>query len=912
MTEPSQTPQQQPQATSFKRGYVKQVLSGDAVVLQGPPMNGPPKEMTVYLSNVVAPRLAKRPTDTEPGKEDEPFAWGSREFLRRKLIGQNVIFRCDYTATSGREHGRIYLGGTNPDNAENVTESCVAEGWVEVRAGRVADDYTTRLLELQESAKSAKKGKWAADEGHAHEHIRHITWLLENPRALVDLHKQRPIKAVIEQVRDGSTVRAFLLPDFQYVTLILSGVKAPATRSGPEGRAEEFAEEAKYFVECRILQRDVELILEGVSNQNLVGSIVHPKGNIAEALLKEGFAKCVDWSIGIATSGPEPLRAAERIAKEKRLRLWRSYQPSNQLSADKRTFTAKVVEIVMGDALVVQKESGEEMKIWLSSVRPPREENREAENKIGRQFRPLYDIPYMFEAREFLRKRLIGKKVQVTIDYVQPKSDMYPERTCCTVVSAALNVAEALVSKGLAKVVRYRSDDDNRQASSQYDALLAAEAKAEKSKKGLFSEKETGDKGSVLRIQELQGDAQRSKQFLPYLQRSGRSEGVVEFIASGSRVRLYVPKETCLITFLLSGINCPRGARMGPGGKMIGESEPFADEAAKFTRSKVLQHEVEIEVEGMDKSGSFIGYMFLATEKGTVNMSVELVENGLASVHFTAEKGSYYSQLQAAEQRAKKAKLGIWTNWTDEDAAVQAELAAAATDKSERTVNYRAVIVTDVQRGNLKFAAQDVDQGPKLEQMMKDLRDELKTNPPVIGSYTPRRGDLCVARFSVDKLWYRARVEGVRGKNAEILYIDFGNRETVEFSSLAVLPSGFAAHPAGAREYQLALVQIPNDPEYAQGTDAAFEQLVFTAPKLLINVEYRIGGLEFVQIIIESTDGTKTDVGKTLIAEGHALVDHRREIKLATLVSEYAEDEKKARREHRNIWEYGDFTGNEL
>jgi len=25
--------------------------------------------------------------------------------------------------------------------------------------------------------------------------------------------------------------------------------------------------------------------------------------------------------------------------------------------------------------------------------------------------RPLYDVPYMFEAREFLRKKLIGKKV---------------------------------------------------------------------------------------------------------------------------------------------------------------------------------------------------------------------------------------------------------------------------------------------------------------------------------------------------------------------------------------------------------------------------------------------------------------------------------------------------------------------
>lgn len=29
-----------------------------------------------------------------------------------------------------------------------------------------------------------------------------------------------------------------------------------------------------------------------------------------------------------------------------------------------------------------------------------------------KRFRPLYDIPYMFEAREFMRKKLIGKKVQ--------------------------------------------------------------------------------------------------------------------------------------------------------------------------------------------------------------------------------------------------------------------------------------------------------------------------------------------------------------------------------------------------------------------------------------------------------------------------------------------------------------------
>jgi len=32
-----------------------------------------------------------------------------------------------------------------------------------------------------------------------------------------------------------------------------------------------------------------------------VGTLVHPNGNISELLLKEGFAKCVDWSLGMMT-----------------------------------------------------------------------------------------------------------------------------------------------------------------------------------------------------------------------------------------------------------------------------------------------------------------------------------------------------------------------------------------------------------------------------------------------------------------------------------------------------------------------------------------------------------------------------------------------------------------------------------
>lgn len=65
----------------------------------------------------------------------------------------------------------------------------------------------------------------------------------------------------------------------------------------------EYAEEARYFVESRLLQREVEIVLESVNNTNFVGSILYPKGNIAEALLREGFAKCVDWSMAFMRTG---------------------------------------------------------------------------------------------------------------------------------------------------------------------------------------------------------------------------------------------------------------------------------------------------------------------------------------------------------------------------------------------------------------------------------------------------------------------------------------------------------------------------------------------------------------------------------------------------------------------------------
>ena len=119
-------------------------------------------------------------------------------------------------------------------------------------------------------------------------------------------------------MRDGSTLRLLLLPSYQNVTVQLSGLKCPGFRRVEADKPEvpePFAEEARQYVETRLLQRDVKVVLEGVANQTsgtLLGSIQHPAGNISELLLQEGLAKCVDWSMGVVTAGPEKYRSAEK------------------------------------------------------------------------------------------------------------------------------------------------------------------------------------------------------------------------------------------------------------------------------------------------------------------------------------------------------------------------------------------------------------------------------------------------------------------------------------------------------------------------------------------------------------------------------------------------------------------------
>ena len=51
---------------------------------------------------------------------------------------------------------------------------------------------------------------------------------------------------------------------------------------------------------------------------------------------------------------------------------------------------------------------------------------------------------YAQEAREFLRKRLIGKHVKVHVDFVRPREGEYEERECATIRYGGQNLLVAM------------------------------------------------------------------------------------------------------------------------------------------------------------------------------------------------------------------------------------------------------------------------------------------------------------------------------------------------------------------------------------------------------------------------------------------------------------------------------------
>ena len=164
------------------------VLSGDTLVLVGKATgNAAPQEITVTLASVQAPRISRGPQQAT----EDPFAFESREFLRKICVGKPASFRVIYCVSSiNRTFADVNLvtvGGNADvsDSIQSLAKLVVAAGWCTVAqaTGGHSSDLYDELVVLVAQAKveglkvhaksvsSARKINWAPTSAEVEEVI---------------------------------------------------------------------------------------------------------------------------------------------------------------------------------------------------------------------------------------------------------------------------------------------------------------------------------------------------------------------------------------------------------------------------------------------------------------------------------------------------------------------------------------------------------------------------------------------------------------------------------------------------------------------------------------------------------------------------------------------------------------------
>jgi len=878
-------------------GNVKSVLSGDTLILTSP--NNPAAERTFCLAYVSAPHLRR--------EGDEPFAFQSREYLRNLVVGKTVQCTVAYTIpNSGREFGTAKL-----QDGTDLPDVLVKAGWLKVRedAGRKDENEEVverleKLRSLENAAKAENKGLHAGSGG-----IIEVQNDLGGPE-FMKIWKGKTVDGIVERVLSGDRLLVrLLLSEKKHVQpmTLLAGIRTPSTErnnpsTGGVQPAEEYGNEAKQFVEARLLQRLVKVEIVGASPQGqLVANVMHPRGNIAEFLLQDGLARCNDFHSTMLGEKMAALRAAEKQAQEKKLRLFKHHVAK----ADGGNQDMIVSKILASDTILVRTKAGtNEKRISFSSVRGPRT-NEPSE------------APYRDEAKEFLRQKIIGKQVKVKVDGTKPANEGFEAKDVATVTEKGTNIGLALVEAGWATVVRHRNDDPDR--APNYDELLAAQEKAKEEKKGIWS----GKPNKARQYLDLGDNAQKAKIMLATLQRQKKVPAIVDFCKAGSRFTILIPRENVKLTMVLGGIRAPRAPRAdGEGG------EPWGKEALDLANRRCNQRDCEVDIHDMDKVGGFIGSLYIGRE----NFAKVLVEEGLASVHaFSAEKSGNAAELFNAEKKAKQERKGLWTNWDpsqdeeqEEAAEEEVDESAAAANIEKKPTDYRDVVITNID-GNGKLKLQEVGKGTAaLETLMSEFR-KFHLNPankqPLKDA--PRTGEFVSAQFSADGEWYRARVRSNdrTAKVAEVVYVDYGNSEKIPWSKLRPMDQPqFSVQKLKpqAIDASLSFVQLPTGQDYFADAVGFIAELT-EGRRLVGSFDYVDAkeNISYVTLYDPKTDnkmpGLNDSLNKEVVQQGYGMVPKKlkaweRSRAFEDYLKHLTKVQDEAKRERLGMWEYGDIT----
>jgi len=933
-----------PPIGTFLQGVVKEVVSGDTLVITGKAsQSGPPPQVRLSLASLTAPRFTTREKNTKQESDQEsdalsqeynisfvqlePLAWQSREALRELTIGKPVLFRVDYKADNlgGKLFGSVYL-----TDKTSVSHFMVSSGLVKVRKPSPSSDEKKapdfdQLVKLGKKAKQEKKGL------HNSEHTEHTVVRITR-KPLEEVPKGTKVFGLVDQVLSGSSFR-ILIPDdleeakkgfqsekgtYRLVTVVLCGVQSPGFRLEPSSGKlvpQPFALNARLFSEHRLLNRVVRVVVQGVDkNEAILGEVFlaadgkeEEESYIGEDLLRVGLARTNNWGLELSSCSAR-LGKAERTAIEQRLGIWQNYvPPPNASTVLAGSFKGKVVQVISGDTIAVVAEGQKDpRRISFSSLRCP---------KLGRG-REL-DAPLSFESREFLRKLLIGKIVQVELDYKRkvPSSGAEQDSSDSVVIEFATvtlngkDVGEMLISNGFALVIRHKSGEERAR---NYDKYLELEKEAIAGKKGIHGSKAGGDTSpSVRRVNDLTSReaTKRAKETFPHFQRTGPFRGIVEYVFSGSRYKIFLPTESTMIAFALEYVRCPP-----PSKKTLSttSTDDIGDAALYYARDNILQRDVQVSFTTVDRVGTFIGKMKLLERSTSSSDELEwekaLLEQGLGYLNEVIyDKAPMI--LKEQEKAAKQSRRGLWAT-TTESLEQRDSKASHSAD-----IQFHG-IVSEVSGGGRLYVQSEEANAKSTLHIIQERLAELGMNDTSreIPFSALKVGDKVAAKYSVDSQWYRGVIRQKDSVRDRLLvqFVDYGNEEWVAYDEVRSLPIATQNIPTAAYCVLLKDVVVPELTEdWGMEAGEALKDLVWNKRVLVQGTKRMMdtGNSHIPHVIADvyvEEDKQPKNIAVELLRQGLARIIRRKDAASRAAHERYGQDEALARRAHLCLWRFGD------
>lgn len=302
-------------------GVIQSVHSGDSVSIKA--SNGVVKR--VFFSHTKAPTFA-RPTVEE---DDKPWAWQSKEFLRKLAVGKKARAEFDFSKEmkEGRQMNFYSVIITDGDKSINLNYEIIFQGLAITNPPRGNDNdvskYLETYLEAEGKAKEGKKGLHSTKNPGIPNYCDLIQANIKKKKEFVARNSNlKNVPCVVEYTFSATRFKLRIDKTTCFIPFKLIGLKCVDKDKNNTPQLDELFSKGAEYVNDNFLQREgVCDVVQTDKMGNYFGFLTVGGVNVGSALLKEGLAIIHNTQNNVL---PTDYKKLEEKAEADKLGIWQA------------------------------------------------------------------------------------------------------------------------------------------------------------------------------------------------------------------------------------------------------------------------------------------------------------------------------------------------------------------------------------------------------------------------------------------------------------------------------------------------------------------------------------------------------------------------------------------------------------